>query len=174
MKTVLGRSALLAAVAVCAVVTGTAAAGTAAAEPAAGADRAHLLGVPMAPGTAGLQPDLALAYTLAAREAHAVGVRLSITSGKRTRAEQAALWREGLATYGSRGAARRWVLPPNESTHVRGQAIDVGPRGGAAWLQRNGGRYGLCRPFDNEWWHFEMLTVPGAPCPPRIADASRR
>lgn len=125
-------------------------------------------------GAEGLQLDLAVAYTLAAREARATGVPIYINSGKRSRAEQAALWRAGLAEHGSPGATRRWVLPPGESTHVTGAAIDVGPRAGAAWLQRNGARYGLCRPFDNEWWHFERLTVPGASCPPRVKDASVR
>lgn len=128
----------------------------------------------LAPGTAGLKLDLAVAYTVAARDAHAAGVPMYINSGKRSPAEQAVLWRQGLATYGSPGAARRWVLPPGESTHVTGEAIDVGPRAGAGWLQRNGSRYGLCRPFDNEWWHFERLTVPGTPCPPRVANASVR
>ncbi|GAA4750021.1 M15 family metallopeptidase [Gordonia alkaliphila] len=128
----------------------------------------------LAPDTEGLTPQLAIAYTLAAHEAHAAGVPLWINSGKRSRAEQAALWRDGLRTYGSASAARRWVLPPNESTHVTGQAIDVAPRAGAAWLQRNGFRYGLCRSFDNEWWHFELATLPMTPCPPRVPDASAR
>ncbi|MFZ2511937.1 MAG: M15 family metallopeptidase [Gordonia sp. (in: high G+C Gram-positive bacteria)] len=128
----------------------------------------------LAPGTDGLQLDLAIAYTLASRDARAAGVPMYINSGKRSRAEQAVLWRQGLVTYGSPGAARRWVLPPGESTHVTGAAIDVGPRSGAAWLQRNGGRYGLCRPFENEWWHFERLALPGAACPPRVRDASVR
>lgn len=144
------------------------------ANPVADGARAQLLGFPLARGTAGLTTELAVAYTLAERAAHGAGVPLSINSGKRSRAEQAALWREGIATYGSAAAARRWVLPPNESTHVTGRAIDVAPRAGAAWLQRNGYRYGLCRTFDNEWWHFELATVPGTPCPPRVPDASVR
>ncbi|WP_083889428.1 M15 family metallopeptidase [Nocardia pneumoniae] len=126
-----------------------------------------------ATGTEGLEPALALAYTLAEREAHAQGVPLSITSGYRTRAQQQALWEDGVATYGPDGA-RRWVLPPEESTHVSGQAIDVGPRQGAQWLEANGNRWGLCRMFDNEWWHFELATLPGADCPPMKPDASVR
>ncbi|MFT4088480.1 MAG: M15 family metallopeptidase [Gordonia sp. (in: high G+C Gram-positive bacteria)] len=134
----------------------------------------NVAGIPTAPGTAGLTPQLALAYTFAARDAHTAGVPLWITSGKRSRAEQQALWRDGIAQYGSPGAARRWVLPPDESTHVTGEAIDVAPRAGAAWLERNGNRWGLCRVYDNEWWHFELATVPGQTCPPRLPDASRR
>ncbi|MGK8467811.1 M15 family metallopeptidase [Nocardia cyriacigeorgica] len=127
-----------------------------------------------AAGTEGLNPVLALAYTMAADEAHAAGVPLSITSGHRTPAEQQALWDEGLRTYGSPGEARRWVLPPGESTHVTGNAVDVGPIEGARWLEANGNRWGLCRTFDNEWWHFELATFPGTPCPPRVPDASVR
>nr|WP_083887589.1 M15 family metallopeptidase [Nocardia asiatica] len=126
-----------------------------------------------ATGTEGLDPALALAYTLAEREARAQGVPLSITSGYRTPAEQQALWEDGVATYGP-DDARRWVLPPEESTHVSGQAIDVGPQQGARWLEANGHRWGLCRTFENEWWHFELATAPGVECPPMRPDASVR
>lgn len=155
-------------------VAGTAVSVPSAAEAAPPTAGANMLGIPLAPGTAGLTPRLAVGYTLAANDAHAAGVPLYINSGKRSRAEQERLWRDGLRTYGSPGAARRWVLPPGESTHVTGEAVDVAPRAGAAWLQRNGYRYGLCRPFGNEWWHFESLTFPGTACPPRIPDASHR
>ncbi|NEW41994.1 M15 family metallopeptidase [Nocardia cyriacigeorgica] len=127
-----------------------------------------------AAGTEGLNPLLALAYTMAADEAHAAGVPLSITSGYRTPAEQQALWDDGIHTHGNPAEARRWVLPPDESTHVTGHAIDVGPIEGARWLEANGNRWGLCRTFDNEWWHFELATFPGLPCPPRVPDASVR
>ncbi|WP_227982478.1 M15 family metallopeptidase [Nocardia spumae] len=127
-----------------------------------------------AAGTDGLEPMLATAYTLAERQAHQEGVPLWIASGHRSPAEQERLWEEGIATYGSPGAARQWVLPPDESTHVTGRAIDVGPEQGAQWLQDNGNRWGLCRTFDNEYWHFEVQTVPGGVCPPRWPDASVR
>lgn len=136
--------------------------------------RQQVLGVDLAPGTAGLTPELGIAYTLAKSSARNAGVNLYINSGKRSRQEQNALWRDGIATYGSPGAARRWVLPPSESTHVTGEAIDVGPRAGAIWLQSNGIRWGLCRTFDNEWWHFELVAVPGTQCPRRLPDASSR
>lgn len=145
-----------------------------AAAAAAPAPPAERLGVALAPETAGLTPGLAIAYTLAARDARAAGVPLRINSGRRSRAQQQALWDEALAVHGSAAAARRWVLPPGESTHVTGEAIDVAPAAGAAWLERHGARYGLCRTFDNEWWHFERTTVPGRACPPRWADAAQR
>ncbi|MGW4356224.1 M15 family metallopeptidase [Nocardia sp. NPDC004582] len=128
----------------------------------------------IAAGTEGLDPRLAAAFAAAASDADAVGVTLWITSGYRTPGEQEALWEDGLQTYGSPEAARRWVLPPGESTHVTGQAIDVGPIEGAQWLEANGSHWGLCRMYDNEWWHFELATVPDGPCPARLPDASRR
>ncbi|MFQ6392722.1 M15 family metallopeptidase [Nocardia sp. KC 131] len=125
-------------------------------------------------GTEGLEPGLALAYTMAQNQAEAEGVDLSITSGYRTPEQQEELWLDGLRTYGSPDVARRWVLPPAESTHVSGKAIDVGPRGGAQWLEVNGNQWGLCRMYENEWWHFELATLPGTACPPLRADASER
>ncbi|WP_019204349.1 M15 family metallopeptidase [Tsukamurella sp. 1534] len=127
-----------------------------------------------APGAAGLNPPLAEAYSAAYRQATAEGVPLRVTSGLRSWAQQESLWQQGVAQYGSPAAARRWVLPPAESTHVSGDAVDVGPWRGAAWLQRNGNRWGLCRTFDNEWWHFEVATAPGAACPATVPDASMR
>ncbi len=138
--------------------------GLATAAPAAGS----------AAGTGGLDPDLAAAYSAAEADAHANGVQLWITSGYRSPEEQEQLWEQGLATYGSPEAARPWVLPPDESTHVQGRAIDVGPAEGAAWLEANGNRYGLCRMYANEWWHFELATVPFGTCPPMLPDASSR
>ncbi|WP_431958664.1 M15 family metallopeptidase [Nocardia lijiangensis] len=125
-----------------------------------------------AAGTEGLDPALAVAYTLAEDAAHAEGVSLWINSGHRSYAEQQAMWENGIATYGSPEEARRWVLPPEESTHVAGQAIDVGPQLGAQWLEQNGNRWGMCRTFANEWWHFELATIPGGVCPPLRSDAS--
>jgi D-alanyl-D-alanine carboxypeptidase len=127
-----------------------------------------------APGTVGLQPDLAAAYSQAWSEATAEGVPLHITSGKRSWAEQNQLWQQGLAKYGSVAAARRWVLPPNESTHVTGHAIDVGPQAGAEWLKAHGTEWGLCQAYANEWWHFELLTSPGGTCPTPLPDAADR
>ncbi|WP_078113848.1 M15 family metallopeptidase [Gordonia sp. IITR100] len=133
-------------------------------------------GVPAnaAPPTAGLDPALATAYQQASNTARAQGVSLWITSGKRTDAEQRQMWRDAIATYGSPEAARRWVLPAEQSPHVSGHAIDVGPREGAAWLERTGYRWGLCRTFANEWWHFELATVPGLRCPAMWPDAAAR
>ena len=170
LQTLLGRRVVVAALAAPVVVLG----GTLGTATATAAPGDYREGLGSAAGTEGLDPLLALAYTMAADAAHAEGVPLSITSGYRTPAEQQAMWEEGLATYGSPEEARRWVLPPNESTHVTGRAIDIGPQAGAQWLEVNGNRWGLCRTFVNEWWHFELATVPGVPCPAMLPDASVR
>jgi hypothetical protein len=94
------------------------------------------------------------------------GVELRVTSGWRSAEHQARLYAEAIAKYGSAQRARRWVLPPDESAHVRGEAVDVGPAAGARWLDTNGVRFGLCRRYANEAWHFELLArAKGSPCP---------
>lgn len=117
--------------------------------------------------TEGLSPTLRgrLAKAMAAAEAD--GVTLTITSGRRSAAKQRKLLQEAIEKYGSYRKATRWVLPPEYSAHVQGKAVDIGPAAGMAWLDRNGWRYGICRRYDNEPWHFEALTRPGRKCPPR-------
>ena len=116
----------------------------------------------------GLSPALRRSVDAAIAAAAAEGVELRVTSGWRTVEEQQALYDEAVATHGSAERARQWVLPPEESAHVRGEAVDVGPQAGAAWLQQNGERYGLCQRYDNEPWHFERLAgALGSRCPAR-------
>lgn len=133
-----------------------------------------LLVVPLFPvgRTAGL--DLRLAKAVAAAQVSSVlaGHPFVVSSGRRSAAEQQALLDTAVATYGSRAEAERWVLPPERSQHVRGLAVDVKPVGGAAWLDREGHRWGLCRRYANETWHFELLTAPGRPCPALEPDAA--
>ena len=114
-----------------------------------------------------LRPDLRAALQSAATAARAEGIVLDVRSGWRSRSRQQQLLDDAVAQYGSLSAAERWVLPPGQSAHVRGAAVDIGPAGAAAWLQQEGSRWGLCRRYDNEYWHFELLTPPGHSCPPR-------
>lgn len=123
------------------------------------------------PTPTSLDPDLADRFAAAQAAAAAEGVVLTLTSGWRTPAEQQALVDEALATYGSAEEAHRWVLPPERSAHVAGLAIDVGPMDGAAWLGENADRFGLCRTYLNEWWHFEPVPVDGV-CPEPLPDSS--
>ena len=115
-----------------------------------------------------LQPGVQRAVDRAIAAAAADGVELRVTSGWRSRDKQQRLYEEAIAKYGSAQAARRWVLPPAESAHVRGGAVDVGPESGASWLDGHGVRFGLCRRYDNEPWHFERLAAAkGSTCPRR-------
>ena len=94
----------------------------------------------------------------AVQAAAADGVELRVASGWRSRAHQERLFADAVAKYGSPQAARRWVLPPDDSEHVQGRAVDVAPPEAAAWLDEHGVRFGLCRRYDNEPWHFERLA----------------
>lgn len=115
----------------------------------------------------GLTPAMRRSVRLAIDAAAADGVELRVTSGWRSAEHQQRLYEGAIAKYGSASVARRWVLPPDESAHVRGEAVDVGPPAAAEWLDRHGERFGLCRRYANEPWHFERLAgALGSECPP--------
>lgn len=61
---------------------------------------------------------------------------------------------------------------PQKSTHVSGKAVDIGPTDADDWLIRNGSDYGLCQVYNNEMWHFELLTRPGGTCPAPLSNAA--
>jgi zinc D-Ala-D-Ala carboxypeptidase len=98
------------------------------------------------------------------------GELIGLTSGYRDAAEQARLFAAAVRDLGSVELARLRALPPLESRHVTGTALDVRPTEGARWLEEHGDRYDLYRMYDNEWWHFEhcpdgapaRLPYPGA------------
>lgn len=123
------------------------------------------------PTPTALDPVLADRFAAAQAAAGAAGVPLTLTSGWRSAAEQEALVDEALATYGSAQEAHRWVLPPEKSAHVAGLAVDVGPMEGALWLGERAEDFGLCRTYDNEWWHFEPMPADGG-CPAPLPDSS--
>ncbi|GAA1633880.1 M15 family metallopeptidase [Catellatospora bangladeshensis] len=120
------------------------------------------------PAITGLDPALRDAVRKAAVEARADGVTLVINSGWRSRDHQEHLLKEAVAEHGPE-QARRLVNTPDRSTHVTGDAVDVGPVEADRWLQRHGGAYGLCQIYANEIWHFELRSQP---CPPMLPDAS--
>jgi D-alanyl-D-alanine carboxypeptidase len=117
--------------------------------------------------TEGMSPKLRSRLLKAMAVAKADGVDLRINSGRRSASKQRRLLDEAIVKYGSYKAAVRWVLPPEFSEHVKGRAVDITPAAGAKWLELNGYRYGICRRYDNEPWHFEALTAPGRKCPAR-------
>jgi zinc D-Ala-D-Ala carboxypeptidase len=123
---------------------------------------------------AGLTPATRAAFEAARAEAlwrH--GELLGLTSGHRDFLTQAALFAAAVERAGSEEAARRRVLPPHESRHVAGLALDVRPTEGALWLEVHGATYGLYRRYDNEWWHFEYCAD-GAPARLAHPDDVRR
>lgn len=126
------------------------------------------------PSVRNLDPDLLEAVRLAARDARADGVRLSITSGWRSRAHQQRLYDDAVTEHGSEAEARRYVSTPDKSAHVTGDAVDIGPTDAAYWLVQHGSAYGLCQVFANEVWHFELATTPGGECPVPLPDSSYR
>jgi D-alanyl-D-alanine carboxypeptidase len=118
------------------------------------------------PEAGAIDPALSRALGKAQTAARKAGLDLQVTSGFRGAATQQRLYDQAIAKYGSPERARHWVLPPAESAHVKGLAVDVGPPAAAAWLEKHGVRYGLCRRYVNEGWHFERLAPAiGQPCP---------
>jgi hypothetical protein len=115
-----------------------------------------------------MHPLLSARFTAAQAFAREDGVILTVTSGYRSLARQKLLFEREVEIRGSETEAAKWVLPPQFSHHPQGLAIDVnypGDRPGAYWLETNGSRFGLCRVYANEWWHFEGVIAPGGTCP---------
>ena len=113
-------------------------------------------------------------FLAAQSKARKEGINLVITSGFRTAARQDYLYKRAIAKYGSAEEASKWVLPPDKSHHPDGIALDINYPGDpedTKWLELNGYKYGLCRVYKNEWWHFEPVIAPGEECPALVANA---
>ncbi|CUW88419.1 D-alanyl-D-alanine carboxypeptidase family protein [Rhizobium pusense] len=82
---------------------------------------------------------------------------ITINSGYRDIQRQQQLWIDALKKYGSPEAARKWVAPPGNSQHNKGNAADLGYASDAArkWAHENAGNFGLSFPLANENWHIE-------------------
>jgi LAS superfamily LD-carboxypeptidase LdcB len=103
------------------------------------------------------------------------GQIIYIVSGYRTLSRQKVLFANAVRKYGSAAEASKWVAPPLISHHPWGVAIDVNYPDepvGAGWLEVHGSKFGLCRVFENEWWHFEPVIAPGWKCPALVPDAT--
>ena len=121
--------------------------------------------------------DEQLMYRFKAAQAAAKkdGQTIYIASGFRSLARQKTLFAQAVRKYGSANEASKWVAPPLVSHHPWGVAIDVNYPDepvGAGWLEVNGSKFGLCRIFKNEWWHFEPVIAPGWKCPALVANAT--
>ena len=126
------------------------------------------------PGVANLDSDLLGALRQAATDAADDGVEFVVDSGWRSPAYQEQLLHEAVLKYGSEEEAARWVLTPNRSAHVSGDAVDIGPSGAAAWLSEHGAEYGLCQIYGNESWHYELRPEAIAHgCPPTYSDPTQ-
>ena len=126
------------------------------------------------PAITGLDDALRTAVQDAARAAAADGIELHVSSGWRSAAYQQQLFDAAVAEYGSPEAARQWVLGPDESAHVTGDAVDIGPTDAMYWLSWHGADHGLCQTYANEIWHFELAVEPGGECPASAADPTAR
>ncbi|OMC40315.1 peptidase [Mycobacterium sp. GA-1841] len=124
------------------------------------------------PAIGRLEPRLLAAIQNAANAAAADGVTMTINSGWRSATFQQSLLDQAVQTYGSLAAARRYVQTPTASRHVTGEAVDVGGPQADHWLIANGARFGLCRIYANELWHFELVADPAGNCPPLLPDAA--
>ena len=115
-----------------------------------------------------LNPQLRNRFIAARTVARDLGFRISIRSGWRSWSVQQSMYERALSQYGDPKIASRWVLPPDKSMHVWGVAIDVHFASPQArnWFRWNSNRFGLCRIYQNEWWHYEPTISPGAKCAP--------
>ena len=123
------------------------------------------------PAVANLDPELLRAIRQAAKAAARDGVKISVNSGWRSPEYQDRLHLQAVWKYRSQAKAARWVATADTSSHVSGDAVDIGPNRAIAWLSRHGAQYGLCQIYRNEPWHYELrpsAIVEG--CPPMYAD----
>lgn len=107
------------------------------------------LTTPGGSGASGINPKLMMQYNMYNR---ALGNILTITSGWRSRAQQAALFREkGGYSSSHAGAAR-----PGTSMHEKGLAIDHSPHSTSS-MRSLASRFGLRYPMGNEPWHVQPV-----------------
>ena len=123
------------------------------------------------PAVANLDPDLLRALRQAAKDAARAGVTIYINSGWRSPEYQELLHLQAVWKYRSKAKAARWVATADTSSHVSGDAVDIGPSRATAWLSRHGARYRLCQVYRNEPWHYELRPrAIDDGCPPMYAD----
>lgn len=93
------------------------------------------------------------------RAAHQAGVRLTISSGFRTNAEQQYFYN----CYQTRRCnSGNLAARPGFSNHQNGRALDLAT---SSWLANNAARFGFKRTVPSEAWHYEFFgSDPGGPC----------
>ncbi|MGH2950209.1 MAG: lytic transglycosylase domain-containing protein [Solirubrobacteraceae bacterium] len=115
-----------------------------------------------------MRPDVALAFDRMERAARDDGVQLLITSGYRSDAEQAELFR--------RNPDPRWVAPPGTSLHRYGTELDLGPPAAYGWLAANAERFHFVQRYEWEKWHYGYILNARSSLQPATGagDGSRR
>jgi hypothetical protein len=102
-----------------------------------------------------MRPDVALAFDrMAAAARQEAGLFVSVSSGFRSDAEQAALF--------AAHPDPKWVAPPGESLHRYATELDLGPPAAWAWLGANAPRFGFALRYSWEPWHFGYTRNPGS------------
>ena len=90
-----------------------------------------------------MRPDVAVAFDRMAARATADGIALTVVSGFRSDAEQAALF--------AAHPDPKWVAPPGKSLHRLGTELDLGPNAAYGWLAGNARRFGFVQRYS---WEF--------------------
>jgi hypothetical protein len=103
----------------------------------------------------GMRPDVAGAFDRMAAAAAQAGIPLTVTSGFRSDAEQAALF--------AAHPDPTWVAPPGHSLHRCATELDLGSESAYGWLAANAGRFGFVQRYSWEPWHYGFAQDP-APC----------
>ena len=111
-----------------------------------------------------MRPDVALAFDRLERAAREDGVTLLVTSGYRSDAEQAELFR--------RHPDPKWVAPPGTSLHRLGTELDLGPRSAYGWLAANAPRFHFVQRYDQEPWHYGYTLNPRSSPQPGAGDGA--
>jgi hypothetical protein len=119
---------------------------------------AHRQGKPM-------RPDVALAFDRLERAARAAGVTLLISSGYRSDAEQAELFRLN--------PDPKWVAPPGTSLHRFGTELDLGPPAAYDWLAANAPRFHFVQRYAHEPWHYGYTLNPRSSPRPTPGDGAQ-
>jgi hypothetical protein len=126
------------------------------------------------PAVTNLDPDLLEALQAAAADAGRDGITFLVNSGWRSSAYQQHLLSDAVTEYGSAAEAARWVATPETSSHVSGEAADIGPDNAESWLSEHGSGYGLCQIYANEPWHYELRSdAETNGCPQMYADPTQ-
>ena len=102
-----------------------------------------------------MRPDVGAAFDRMAAAAAAAGIALTVNSGFRSDAEQAALF--------AANPDPQWVAPPGHSLHRCATELDLGPDSAYGWLAANAARFGFVQRYSWEAWHYGYDRPP-APC----------